>query len=199
MAIILASASPRRRELLALLLKDFVVQPADIDETPRPGELAQDYVLRLATEKAWAVLAHSTTEKNQRVIIAADTTVVHEGDVLGKPVGLTDARAMLRRLSGSCHQVHTGLAICHQSDVHRVCVSTDVEFVTLDEDLIELYLQTDEPWDKAGAYGIQGMAGSFVSGINGSYSSVVGLPLAQTRQLLRKVGINPQWTANSDD
>lgn len=183
MRVILASASPRRRELLSLLLEEFDCCSADIDETPISDELPEDYVLRMAVEKASAV-------KNERgVIIGSDTVVVLSGNILQKPASVEDARGMLSALSGQTHQVMTAVAIMIDAELMTIISTTDVTFSTLEMPLIEAYLATDEPWDKAGAYGIQGIAGSFVRRIDGSYSSVVGLPLCETRELLEGAGI----------
>ena len=183
MRVILASASPRRRELLSLLLEEFDCCSADIDETPISDELPEDYVLRMAVEKASAV-------KNERgVIIGSDTVVVLSGNILQKPASVEDARGMLSTLSGQTHQVMTAVAIMIDAELMTIISTTEVTFSTLEMPLIEAYLATDEPWDKAGAYGIQGIAGSFVRRIDGSYSSVVGLPLCETRELLEGAGI----------
>ena len=183
MRVILASASPRRRELLSLLLDEFDCCSADIDETPISDELPEDYVLRMAVEKASAV-------KNERgVIIGSDTVVVLSGNILQKPVSVEDARGMLSALSGQTHQVMTAVAIMIDAELMTIISTTEVTFSTLEMPLIEAYLATDEPWDKAGAYGIQGIAGSFVRRIDGSYSSVVGLPLCETRELLEGAGV----------
>ena len=183
MRVILASASPRRRELLSLLLDEFDCCSADIDETPISDELPEDYVLRMAVEKASAV-------KNERgVTIGSDTVVVLSGNILQKPVSVEDARGMLSALSGQTHQVMTAVAIMIDAELMTIISTTEVTFSTLEMPLIEAYLATDEPWDKAGSYGIQGIAGSFVRRIDGSYSSVVGLPLCETRELLEGAGI----------
>lgn len=186
--VVLASASPRRRELLSQLLLSFACVPVDIDESPFLNEGPAEYVQRLAVEKANACADASA------LIIAADTTVTVDGRILGKPEDYADARAMLQRLSARTHQVFTAVALRSGETLAMRCVETSVTFVSLDDDLIAEYLQTDEPWDKAGAYGIQGRAGTFVSGITGSYSAVVGLPLSETRELLAQFGVKPQWT-----
>ena len=183
MRVILASASPRRQELLSLLLEEFDCCSADIDETPISDELPEDYVLRMAVEKTSAF-------RNERgVIIGSDTVVVLSGNILQKPASFEDARGMLSALSGQTHQVMTAVAIMIDAELMTTVSITEVTFATLETPLIEAYLATDEPWDKAGAYGIQGIAGSFVRRINGSYSSVVGLPLCETRELLEGAGI----------
>jgi len=190
MNVVLASASPRREELLKLLISHFVISPAHVDETALGGEVPEQYVLRLAREKASAV------ELDGRLVIAADTTVTVDGLILGKPEDRTDARAMLKRLDGRDHWVHTAVAVRWQQQLLSRLVSTRVQFAALYDDLIEAYLDTDEPWDKAGGYGIQGFAGSFVERIEGSYSAVVGLPLRETRELLREFHMMPEWSAN---
>ncbi len=185
--LVLASASPRRRELLTRLVVPYIADSADIDETPNPGELPADYVLRMALGKASSVVARYSL--SQYSVLAADTTVVIDGDVLGKPVDLFDGLAILARLSGRKHTVMTGLCLhCADTVITRL-VETDVHFIQLDREVCEAYLATDEPWDKAGAYAIQGLGGAFVSAIHGSYSNVVGLPLSETWQLLSTNGI----------
>jgi len=184
-ALRLASASPRRRQLLDLIGVPHVVTPADIDETPHPGEAAGDYVVRLAREKAEAIWARH----QDLPVLAADTTVVVDDEILGKPESAEDARAMLTKLSGRAHFVHTGIAL---RTVHGVAVdisSTDVEFATLSDDMIRAYWDSGEPQGKAGAYAIQGLGAVFVSDISGSYTGVMGLPLFETAELLRYHGI----------
>ena len=182
--LILASASPRRRELLAQIGLACEVQPADIDETPRPGEPPADYVLRMAREKAWAIAERYPG----RVVLAADTTVVLDGEPLGKPADRAAGEGMLGRLSGRRHEVMTAICLASEAGFDSDLVVTEVEFVALDKALVDAYLDTEEPWDKAGAYGIQGMAAVFVKGIEGSYSNVVGLPLHETWSMLRRAG-----------
>lgn len=184
MRVTLASASPRRRELLSLLLEDFDCLSADIDESPVRGEAPEDYVLRMAVEKAAAV------KIVEGAVIGSDTVVVFSGNILQKPVSADDAWGMLSSLSGQTHLVMTAVAIMINRDLRTTVSTTKVTFSVLPKSLIEAYLTTNEPWDKAGAYGIQGLAGSFVRSIEGSYSSVVGLPLYETRELLEAVGIN---------
>jgi septum formation protein len=184
-ALRLASASPRRRQLLDLIGVPHVVTPADIDETPHPGEAAGDYVVRLAREKAEAIWARH----QDLPVLAADTTVVVDDEILGKPESAEDARAMLGKLSGRAHFVHTGIAL---RTVHGTAVdisSTDVEFATLTDDMIRAYWDSGEPQGKAGAYAIQGLGAVFVSDIPGSYTGVMGLPLFETAELLRYHGI----------
>ncbi|MBN7771190.1 Maf-like protein [Marinobacter daepoensis] len=186
--LILASASPRRAELLEQIGARFQVVPADIDETPHPAESAIGYVERLAREKALAV-AGSIPEA---FVLGSDTSVVIDGQILGKPGAEEQARAMLRRLSGSTHQVMTAVALAQRNQCRSVVVTTDVTFRTLAEAEIEAYVATGEPMDKAGSYGIQGLGGIFVQELRGSYSAVVGLPLQETADLLADAG-DPVW------
>jgi septum formation protein len=186
--LVLASASPRRRELLAQLDVPFVCDPAEIDESLRRGERPGDYVERMAREKAAAVATRYSPDRH--VILAADTSVVvDDADVLGKPRDHFDGLAMLARLSGRSHAVITAICVQRGGVVDCERVETRVEFITLSREQCEAYLATDEPWDKAGAYAIQGLAAAFVRSIEGSYGAVVGLPLCETWQLLRKHGI----------
>lgn len=188
MTLILASASPRRRELLQQLGVDYRCEPADIDESRLPREKPADYVLRMAREKALAVAGRYPP--GEVAVLGADTSVVIDEDVLGKPVDHFDGLGMLARLSGRTHCVLTGICLCTTSgETLGEVVETGVSFVALTRGQCEAYLATDEPWDKAGGYGIQGLAGAFVSAIAGSYSNVVGLPLTQTWQLLSGQGI----------
>ncbi len=188
MTLVLASASPRRRDLLEQLGVAYRCDPADIDESRLGGEKPAEYVLRMAREKALAVAARYPA--GEVAVLAADTSVVIDEDVLGKPVDHFDGLGMLARLSGRAHQVLTAVCLHTRSgeSLERV-VSTDVNFVQLTREQCEAYLATDEPWDKAGGYAIQGLAGAFVRSIEGSYSNVVGLPLAETWQLLSGQGI----------
>lgn len=169
--------------LLGQLGLAFKVAPADIDETPRAGEPAAEYVERLAREKAAA-----GTHEN-RVVLAADTTVVLDGQILGKPADEAEAESMLSRLSGREHEVITGVAIRKGAEVYASTVTTRVNFAEVSADERASYIASGEPMDKAGAYGIQGYGEIFVAGINGSYSNVVGLPLRETVELLRQAGI----------
>lgn len=178
---VLASASPRRRQLLEQLGLTFSVHPADIDESVRPGEAPAAYVARLAAEKAAAVAGAGPG----LVVLAADTTVDLEGEIFGKPGDGLEAAAMLRRLSGRTHLVHTGVAV--NAEVFVVC--SEVRLIELTESAIEWYVSTGEPLDKAGAYAIQGAGGAFVAAINGSFSGVVGLPLVETLAALRRAGV----------
>lgn len=193
--LVLASGSPRRAQLLEQLGVKFRCDPADIDETPYADEPAEDYVLRMAQEKAAAVAQrHDTSDCN---ILAADTTVVLDSKLLGKPRDRLDALGILARLSGRTHEVLTGICLMSATGQHSEVVTTEVEFISLDHATCEAYLNTDEPWDKAGGYGIQGLGGAFVKSIRGSYSNVVGLPLAQTWALLRERGVPGHLVAAS--
>ncbi len=186
--LVLASASPRRRELLDQLGVRYVCDPADIDESRDPGEAPAAYVERMAREKAACVAARYPVVPT--AVLAADTIVLlDDADVLGKPRDHFDGLAMLAKLSGRSHSVVTAVCLQQSASVSCELVETKVEFIQLTRELCEAYLATDEPWDKAGGYGIQGLAGAFVRSIQGSYSNVVGLPLCETWQLLRENGI----------
>jgi septum formation protein len=182
--VVLASGSPRRREILTALGVDFDVQPADIDESVLPGEAPLDYVRRLAASKARAVAA----SQPDRVVIAADTTVVIDGDILGKPVGIDEARAMARRLSGRTHQVHTGVAVAFDGAVLVDVDTTHVTFSVLSDDLIEWYVGQSEPYDKAGGYALQGAASAFVERVDGNVANVIGLPVPLVLRLAAAAG-----------
>lgn len=190
--IILASASPRRKELLSSLVNDFSVIPADIDETPYALEKPDEYVVRMAREKAEAI-AHQPELSHRDIIIASDTSVVLGNDILGKPLNLQHAQQMLRALSGQKHQVMTSLCVCN-GGLNRVAtcnVVSEVEFRDISDLEIEQYWHTGEPADKAGAYAIQGLGGMFVKHISGSFSAVVGLPVYEVTQLLSEFGVSP--------
>ena len=186
--LFLASASPRRRELLAQIGVPCVTQIAAIDETPLPDERPKAYVERLAREKARAVLA-ALAEPAEAVVLGADTTVVQDGRILGKPQDFDDFRRMLRGLSGLSHQVMTAVALVSATREVAQVVCSEVTFRHLSDAEIAAYWASGEPCDKAGGYGIQGLAAVFVSRIEGSYSAVVGLPLCETAQLLAGFGI----------
>lgn len=179
--IILASASPRRAELLRAAGIDFDVRPADIDEALRPGEAPGDYVSRLAEAKARAVHERD----GNRTVLAADTAVVVDGQILGKPMDEADAKRMLRMIGGRTHEVLTAVSIFHPGEIvdTRTDVTT-VEFADLSDADIEWYVASGEPMDKAGAYAVQGLASRFVTRVEGSYSNVVGLPIALVYQML---------------
>lgn len=181
----LASTSPRRRELLAQLGLVFTVLEVVVDESTRPGEAPADYVRRLAREKAVAGLAQVGTG----VVIAADTSVVAGDAVLGKPASREEAMAMWARLAGREHEVLTGVAVGDARHVEVQVVATRVRFRAITESEMRAYWASGEPRDKAGGYAIQGLGAVFVTGIDGSYSNVVGLPLAETAAMLAGVGI----------
>jgi septum formation protein len=183
--IVLASNSPRRHDLLASLGVAFDVRAAHIDETPWPGEAAIDYVSRLAVEKCRAVEAEDDV-----LVIAADTTVDVDGVIFGKPESEDDARRMLRALSGRDHDVHTGVAMRIGSALRSTTVTTTVTMTAFDDRAIDWYLSTGEPFDKAGAYAMQGAAAVLVAGINGSVSNVVGLPMPTVRSLALDLGVD---------
>jgi septum formation protein len=185
--LILASASPRRRELLQMLGLTFKVRVADIAERPLAQEAPLEFVRRAATEKAQAVSRHHPDVW----ILGADTVVVLGNQILGKPVDADDAIRMLALLAGRWHEVFTGFCLCRKDIPHLTAhtVATAVKFVDFDETVAAAYVQTGEPLDKAGAYGIQAMGGFLVERINGSYSNVVGLPLAEVIAALLKQGI----------
>lgn len=180
--IILASRSPRRVELLAQLGVQCEIVPADIDESSLPGEDPAVYVQRLAQAKALAIAAcHG---ERGLTILAADTTVALGQEILGKPADAAEAMAMLSRLSGSVHWVHTAVAVYQDGGVRCLLNSTRVEMMKVPAESLQAYVDSGEPMDKAGAYGIQGRAGAWISRIDGSYSGVMGLPLHETAQLL---------------
>jgi septum formation protein len=183
MRLTLASSSPRRQALLAALLIDFDTASPDIDERLLPGESPEQYVSRLAESKA------SVCDRENDLTLGADTAVALGHRILGKPLDRDDAATMLEALSGRTHEVYTAVALSREGRVQQVCTCTSVTFTALSRATIDEYLATDEPWDKAGAYGIQGYAGAFVQQIVGSYSAVVGLPLCETRHMLQRAGL----------
>lgn len=184
MQVILASQSPRRKELLGLTGLDFVIRAADIDETMTPGAAPFDEVARLSREKALAV-----ERETDDVVIAADTIVVCDGTILGKPRDEQDAYRMLSLLSGRDHQVMTGLTVVRGDRAETVTEVTDIHFRRLSDREIRAYIATGEPMDKAGSYGIQGGAALFVSHLNGDYFNVVGLPVCALTGILRSFGL----------
>lgn len=191
--LILASASPRRRELLDQLGVSFTCIPAHIDESHRVDETPSNYVQRMAQEKGQAIALLQPALG--WAVLAADTIVVISGTVLGKPKDRADALHMLMALSGRQHSVFTALSLVTVTGMVCQLVETKVEFMSLSDATCEAYLATDEPWDKAGSYGIQGLAGAFVRSIEGSYSNVVGLPLCETWQLLSSNGVSTALNA----
>ena len=179
--LVLASASPRRQELLRTAGIAFEVQPAHIPEDPRPGELAKDCAERLAQEKALAV----SRNRPQDIVLGADTVVVIDGQILGKPTDPADATRMLRMLSGREHQVITGVCIVASGRPSLASETTKVTMSEIPEKEIADYVATGEPMDKAGAYAIQGIASRWIPRIEGDYSNVVGLPVALVYRMLR--------------
>jgi septum formation protein len=191
--VILASASPRRRELLELIGIRHEVRPADIDESLFTGERPVAHAERLARAKAHTIAEHEPGA----VVIAADTIVVVDGDVLGKPRDAADARAMLRRLSGRTHTVLTAIAVALGAKTESAVESVDVTFRALSDEEISSYVATGEPMDKAGAYGIQGFGATIVERVDGDYFSVMGLGLRRLIELLDRVGV--RYTFSSEE
>jgi len=182
--LVLASASPRRRQLLEMLGLDHRVVPPDVDETRRPGEVPADYVVRLAREKAGVVAAREPPA----LVLAADTTVVLGTELFGKPETPGEAEEMLQRLSGRTHQVYTGVALAGGHRVEAALDVSDVTFRSLADAEIADYVETGEPMDKAGAYAIQGRGAALIEGIRGDFFGVMGLPLRLVLELLERFG-----------
>jgi len=186
--LILASTSPRRRQLLSLTGWEFDVIPADIDETPLPGESPGDYVLRLAREKASSVASRA---RNGRVVIAADTTVVDGERMLGKPGDAREATSMLESLRGRTHQVLTGIAVYRpgSSTLLQDCAVTDVPMRDYSDEEMQVYIESGDPFDKAGGYAIQHAGFNPVAGLTGCHANVVGLPLCHVLRTLQNMNI----------
>jgi septum formation protein len=192
--LVLASASPRRQELLRDAGIAFIVHPADIDETPLAGESARDCAERLAREKALAVWSQRCGSQENDIVLGADTVVVIDAIILGKPTDAADAARMLRQLSGRTHEVITGVCLARSPDPENagdpaIASSSETTLVTmtdLSDDDIRAYVATGEPMDKAGAYAIQGRASRWIPRIEGDYTNVVGLPVARVIQMLEK-------------
>lgn len=184
--VILASSSPRRRDLLSMIGIPHEVMPADIDERARPGEPPRALAQRLACEKAQTLAARAA----DAVVIAADTIVVVDGEVLGKPADATDAARMLRQLSARTHTVLTGVAVAREGRMQSGVEAVDVTFRALDEERISTYIATGEPMDKAGAYGIQGYGAVLVKRIDGDFFAVMGLSLGLMVELLARLGVH---------
>lgn len=185
---VLASASPRRREILETLGLAFEVVPSDVDETPIAGLAPAALATRLAVEKAREVAA-----REPGFVLGADTVVVVDGEVLGKPRDDADAARMIARLAGRAHEVITGVALCSEGGLEALAVTTRVWFRALDAARIERYVATGEGRDKAGAYAVQGIGAGLVTRIEGSWSNVVGLPAAETIDLLARAGALGAW------
>lgn len=179
--LVLASASPRRKELLTQLGYEFDIVQPNIDEQVLDNESPVEYVTRLAEQKA---KAGYNMVNDESMVIGSDTSVIYQNEIMGKPSCFEDAATMLGKLSGQTHQVMTAVAICTGKGLKSKLVVTDVSFRHLSDDEIAEYWFTGEPKDKAGSYGVQGIAGKFVTNINGSYSAVVGLPLMETGALI---------------
>jgi septum formation protein len=197
-SIYLASRSPRRRELLKqlgvkfdpLLLRLSGPRGADVDEQQHPGEAAAEYVERTAREKAaFGLQVLGMRSMLQRPVLAADTVVIVDGDVLGKPVDRAEAAAFLQRMSARTHEVRTCVALAMEGPLLCATAVTSVTFRALTDDEIQHYCATTEPYDKAGGYGIQGLAALFIERIEGSYTGVMGLPLFETGRLLTQAGL----------
>lgn len=184
--IVLASASPRRKELLQQLGFNPLVCPVDIDESAQANETVEDYVRRLAVNKSQA--GHELCGHNLPVL-GSDTIVVHHGQLLGKPIDADAAVATLRSLSGQSHQVFTSVAITWHGETTVLVSENQVTFAPISEAVIQAYVNSGEPMDKAGCYGIQGAAAMWIKHLSGSYSSVMGLPLYETAQLCQKLAI----------
>lgn len=183
--IILASASPRRVALLKQMQIDCHVMPADIDEQVYVNEAPADYVLRLAEQKALAIV--EKLPNSELPILAADTTVALGNEIFGKPENDDDAFNMLKKLSGSTHQVHTAVAVVFNGKIETALNTTQVEMMVLSDAMISAYIASGEHKDKAGSYAIQGLAAQWIRKITGSYTGVMGLPLFETAQLLQKI------------
>jgi len=190
--LILASASPRRRELLQQIGVRAEALPVDLDETPLPAEQPEAFVRRLACEKAEAGYQRAG---NSLPALGSDTAVVLDGEIMGKPLDEADAARMLLALSGRTHQVMTGVAVTDGHETRAEVVVTDVRFNAISPQQAQQYWQSGEPCDKAGGYGIQGLGAVFVDRIEGSYSAVVGLPLSETATLLSGFNV-PIWRCN---
>jgi nucleoside triphosphate pyrophosphatase len=193
MRLILASASPRRAELLRAAAIPFEVAPAEVDERFHPGETPEMAVARLAEAKAMAVAA----DHRDAIVLGADTTVVVGGEALGKPASAADASRMLRLLSGRTHEVLTGVCLCARGRTVGHVERTVVRLARLSEDEVAWYVATGEPRDKAGAYAIQGLGSRFIEGIDGSYSNVVGLPISSVYGRLRDLGCDTLGSVKS--
>lgn len=195
--VYLASASPRRRELLARIGIDFEVRAAAVDEARRDAEAVDDFVLRLAAAKANTVASQLGTGDRHVPVLAADTIVVLDGEPLGKPTDAAHALEMLERLSGRTHEVLTAIAVRRSGEGRAELTRSEVRFRTTTAAERRAYCRTGEPMDKAGAYGIQGLGAVFVEHLAGSHSAVMGLPLFETAALLRQYGL-PVWLAGAD-
>lgn len=182
--LILASGSPRRVEILTSVGWEFEKHAADVDESLRNGEAPEDYVVRLACEKAEAVAA----KFSDSIVLGADTTVVIDGEILGKPIDMDDARRMLRVLSGNWHEVLTGVAVVENGSTRFAMQRTRVKFIEMTDDEIEFLAEKGDPLDKAGAYAVQAQAALFIEKVEGEYWNVVGLPINLVYELIAQKG-----------
>ncbi len=189
MKFILASSSPRRRELLAMIGLDFEVIPSHVPEVHQPGEVPEEYVARLSRDKANAI----ASEHPDRWVIAADTTVFYGEELLEKPVDAPDAERMLAIIAGRTHVVYTGVTLVNAARGWRDTriTESEVRMLPMSDSDIAWYVRTGEPLDKAGAYAVQGVGSMFIESVHGNYTNVVGLPLATLFQMLRKAGVDP--------
>lgn len=190
MRIVLASASPRRKQYLSYLGLPFEVVVPDVDESTVDGETPQQLVMRLSKLKAKAV--SQRLSDNEAVIIAADTVVAYKGQVLGKPKNDDDAFNMIKMLQGDTHEVYTGCTILKGDRISNFAVSTKVTFASLDDELIRTYVNSGESRDKAGSYALQGIAAMLIQKVDGSVSTVVGLPICEVREVLKEFGVKPE-------
>ena len=189
MKLVLASSSPRRAQILRDAGFDFTIQPANVDESLAPGESVEAYVARIAQAKAHAVAGRALADGTPAIVIAADTVVLAGKQILAKPKDAEDARRMLRLLNATTHEVLTGLFVIRAYDGISFAhlERTRVEFIRISDIDIDAYIQTKEPFDKAGAYGIQGIGGRFVRKVDGCYFNVMGLPLSRLWEILRQM------------
>ena len=190
MRIVLASASPRRKQYLSYLGLPFEVVVPDVDESTVDGESPRQLVMRLSKLKAKAV--SQRLSDSEAVIIAADTVVAYKGQVLGKPQNDDDAFNMIKMLQGDTHEVYTGCTILKGDRISNFAVSTKVTFASLDDELIRTYVNSGESRDKAGSYALQGIAAMLIQKVEGSVSTVVGLPICEVREVLKEFGVKPE-------
>jgi septum formation protein len=196
-AIYLASASPRRSALLRQIFVPHQILIPNIDESRLEGEAPADYVVRLARAKAQRIWERLKPDE-QRPVLAADTTVALGDEIFGKPTGRADGVAMLGRLAGRTHQVYTAVAVCHAAGLEHDLSVSEVTFRPLSPSECHAYWNSGEPQDKAGGYAVQGLAAAFITQLSGSYSGVMGLPLAETAQLLARVGWSLQMALDDE-
>jgi septum formation protein len=194
MSLVLASASPRRKQLLTSVGLDFRVRPANIDESRQPGEAPLDYVRRMAREKAGAIaeILESSGKHGDLppAVLAADTIVCRDDRLFGKPVDEDDAIEMWRHLSGRTHEVYTALTLCYRDRLYEEISASRVSFKRISEAGMRTYWASGEPMDKAGGYAIQGLGSAWVGRIEGSHSGIVGLPMFELNRLLANIGVN---------